>query len=344
MLRIRVVLGRVCFILGLALTTVGAPALAEPAAAEPASQLHDTELESPEEEAKALYAEGVIQFRKGRYDAAIDAFLQADQLQPSAALSYNIARAYDAANAPSDSMYWYLDYLERAPDAPDRADIDVLIKEHERALAQRGVQLLIVRSSPPNAQVLVDGARQGTTPYRALLTPGRYRIQLVLAGYESRELSASLALDRTNALAVELEPEKPKIEATLPLSPQSPQTQGPIRPDNNASSPGAYRPWPMVVTGVGVAGLGAAGVFELLRSNAEDDARGTNVQLEREQAQERMEGHQGTARALAVGGSIVALVGATFWFLDETRGSPEGVALSADLGRGGLEASFTKSF
>jgi PEGA domain len=52
-----------------------------------------------------------------------------------------------------------------------------------------------VASAPPGAQVLVGGAPRCTTPCAVRLEPGRYRVELRLAGYMPYETYLTVALD-----------------------------------------------------------------------------------------------------------------------------------------------------
>jgi hypothetical protein len=72
---------------------------------------------------------------------------------------------------------------------------------------------------------------------------------------------------------------------------------------------------PWIVAGAGAATLVGAGVYELLRRDAEQDAEDAESQWEAHDQFERMSSHQKTARVLAgvgallvVGGGVLAVV------------------------------------
>ena len=100
-------------------------------------------------EGKARYERGVEAYSAGRFKDAIDLFLQADSLAPSAALSFNIARAYEKISDDASTLQWYRDFRRRAPDAKNGPDVDQRIHELEGILAAKGVQQLTVL---PNGQ------------------------------------------------------------------------------------------------------------------------------------------------------------------------------------------------
>src|SRR5262252_5469228 len=97
------------------------PAHAEDSESKPRAS--DSAAPQPRELARVRYRQGVEAFKEARFQDAIDLFLEADQLAPSAALSFNIGAAYEKIDQPAAALRWYRDYLRRAPDASDRAQI-----------------------------------------------------------------------------------------------------------------------------------------------------------------------------------------------------------------------------
>jgi len=69
--------------------------------------------------AKQHYRAGLVAFRAGRLREAVEEFTAADRLAPSAALSFDVARVYEAMGQPGDALASYLEYLRRAPAAPN---------------------------------------------------------------------------------------------------------------------------------------------------------------------------------------------------------------------------------
>jgi tetratricopeptide (TPR) repeat protein len=67
--------------------------------------------------AKLRFEQGKSAYREGRYADAIRAFSAADALAPRAALSFDIARAYERLGEPARAIDSYRNYLRRAPDA-----------------------------------------------------------------------------------------------------------------------------------------------------------------------------------------------------------------------------------
>src|SRR5215468_8547408 len=93
--------------------------------------------QSNRELAQAHFARGIGEYRAKRYKDAIDAFLLANDLYPSAAISFNIARAYESLQYPAGALRFYRDYLRRDPGASDAAPISRRIEELEDRLRQR---------------------------------------------------------------------------------------------------------------------------------------------------------------------------------------------------------------
>src|SRR5260221_3821714 len=102
-------------------------------------------------EAHEKYHAGALAYSEGRYNDAIDLFLEADRLAPSAALSFDIARGYEKLKDSSGALRWYRDYLRRADHPSDEAEVQRIVRSLERRLLAKGVQQVTVSSSPRGA-------------------------------------------------------------------------------------------------------------------------------------------------------------------------------------------------
>jgi tetratricopeptide (TPR) repeat protein len=311
----------------------------QPALAEPESSPPDpTTVEGKRAEGKARYERGADAYAKGRFTDAIDLFLEADALAPSAALSFNIARAYEKIGDGAQSLRWYRDFRRRAPDAKNGPEVDERIRVLESELAKKGVQQLTIMTSPAGATVIVDEQPVGVTPFTGQFPPGRHRVVTALRGYSETSQDVELAADHARDLNVPLIP-----DTRNPALPgQDAQSTGPSG-IVGGSAPGKTEPdrpsgprfgfWPWIGLGAGALALGGAGAFELARRGAEDDARDDHTQVGYKEYYDRMTSRQTTARVLgAVGGALV-ITGGVLLVLDLTSrpaGSGKHASLSVD--------------
>jgi len=217
----------------------------------------------PAELARMRYRQGSDAYRAGRYRESIDYFLEADRLSPSAALSFNIARAYEKIDDVAAALRWYRDYLRRAPDTKDRADTEALIHGFEARLAEKGVQQISILSDPPSATVLIDGKPVGVTPWTAELAPGSHQLALQLVGHdelsETIDVPADHATDlaRTLAVTAKAPVAAPVAPAPAPATTAAPAPDAPPPSGKNKT----FTTLGIVGLGVGGAALGGALVF-----------------------------------------------------------------------------------
>lgn len=77
-----------------------------------------------QEKARAEYDAGVESFRSKDFDTALQHFDRAYKLDPSPILIYNLARAHEEMGHAGLAIEHYQLYLDRSPDASDRADVE----------------------------------------------------------------------------------------------------------------------------------------------------------------------------------------------------------------------------
>jgi tetratricopeptide (TPR) repeat protein len=266
-------------------------------------------------EGKARYERGAEAYSAGRFKDAIEFFLQADALAPSAALSFNIARAYEKIGDDAATLQWFRDFRRRAPDAKNGPEVDERIHALEAILAKKGVQQLTVLSRPLGATVIVDEQPVGVTPYTGQLPPGSHKVVLSLRGYADSEQKVDLAADRAQELEVPLVPAAAKTaaapdggasDAGVPGGTAPMGATSPVKQDSGAKF--GILPWIALGAGAGV--LGGSLGFELARRSAEKDAAQDPTQIGFKEKLDRQQTWQTTARVLAgVGGALVATGG-----------------------------------
>jgi tetratricopeptide (TPR) repeat protein len=284
---------------------------------------------SPEQRrtlAKGKYEEGVEAYRAARYADAVRLFLEADALSPSAALSYNIARAYEKLADNAQTLRWYRNYLRLNPGAKNAAEVRGYIQSLSAALARQGIQQLTVLTSPPGATVAIDGAPLGVSPLTVELHPGRHDAQVSRRGFS--DVSGSFVL-----------PEATPIDLSVALH-ELPSESNPTEnehPSGGAAQTGRrFGSAPYLTLGAAAACLGSAGIFEALRRSAQNSARHEPVQLEYERDIETMNSRQTTARVLLGVGGVLAVTGVTLLVLNqpltpESRARVAGVPGGATL-------------
>jgi tetratricopeptide (TPR) repeat protein len=276
--------------------------------------------ESKRAQAKLRYEQGVDAYKKNRFKDAIDLFLEADQLAPSAALSFNIARAYEKIGDDSGGLRWYRDYLRRDPNAKNAADVKKTVGDLQLSLAKKGVQQITVLSSPPGATVAIDGRPVGVTPFTGEFPPGQHEVDFSLRGYadaqQQIDLGANEARDVVGKLERSTEPAAPPV-----LTPPTPQAPPPIAPaptypTEPARSGPKFGVLPYITMGAGAAALGGALVFEISRRSAESDAKKEPTQIGYQSKLDAMQSRQKTARILAGVGGALVLVGGSLFVID----------------------------
>jgi tetratricopeptide (TPR) repeat protein len=263
--------------------------------------------------ARARYQQGADAYSAGRYKDAVDLFLEADQLSPSAPLSFNVARAYEHIGDDAGALRWYRDYLRRAPTAENAADVHAIVDALALTLAKKGVQQLTVLSTPAGATVSVDGAPRGVTPWTGELNPGKHKLLLTYRGYTDERRAVTLSATEPRDISVQLE--------------QSTAPSGVAEPKAEESGP-RLGPVPWLSMGVGAAALGAALAFEVSRRSAESDAKQETTQLGYQSRLETEQSRQTAARVLAAVGGGLVVVGGVMLLLDTPR-TPRSSSASA---------------
>jgi tetratricopeptide (TPR) repeat protein len=299
-----------------------APALAQANANAP----DPTSVEGKQAEGKARYERGAEAYAAGRYKDAIDLFLQADALAPSAALSFNIARAYEKISDDAATLQWYRDFRRRAPDAKNGPEVDQRIQQLEGVLASKGVQQLTVLTSPLGATVIIDEQPVGITPFTGQFAPGPHKVVLSLRGYADTERKVELAAERAQDLNVPLVPTR-----SQPGVPSAPGDAGAASTGSTSQSgQPADRPsgprfgiWPWVGIGAGAAVLGGALGVEIARRSAEQDAEEDQTQVGYKEKLDTMKSRQTTARVLAAVGGALFITGGTLLVIDLTSRKQE---------------------
>ena len=299
-----------------------------------AAEPSEAELQQRREDAAQRYEQGVQAYQEGRHKDAIDLFLEADALAPSSALSFNIARAYEKIKDSSNALRWYRDYLRREPEAEDKQAVSALIEEYEKVLEAKGLQQLTVLSEPETATVRVDGRPVGVTPWTGDIPPGAHTLSVSLRGYADAERQIALASDSAQDVSFRLQPatEAPPVPAPVPVAPAGAASGPATAPADTAASsePQGIGVVTYVVLGAGVATLGAAGAFELMRQSAEDDAKNATTQIEKSDALDTMDSRQTTARVLLGVGGALTVAGGVLLALDLTRTSGDAAATRAE--------------
>jgi len=312
--------------------------LARPPSARADAPSDEAAMEQRRAEAKSKYQAGAQAYSAGHFKDAVDLFLAADRLAPSAPLSFNIARAYEKLSDDAGALRWYRDYLRRSPDAANAASVRPLIATLAESLRKKGVQQLTVLSSPGGATVTVDDQPVGITPWTGELTPGNHHLLLSLRGYAGAARDVSLAADQPMDTNVRLEQQQ--TPASVPVVSPTPLAAPPPTPAPDTSSHGkklGVVPW--VTLAAGTAALGGALTFEILRRSAESDAKDAQNQLEYQQHLQTMEGRQTAARIFLGTGGALLVAGGLMLLLDTGAPShatsagliclPNGCALAA---------------
>jgi tetratricopeptide (TPR) repeat protein len=312
---------------------------------------------SPEElkqHAATQYEAGVSAYREGRYQDAVQLFLAADRLVPSAVLSFNVARGYEKLGDSARALAHYRDYLRREPSAANAEAVRRRVEELEAVLQSRGLQQLTVLSAPAGAHVTIDEQPVGVTPWTGELAPGTHRIRVSRPGYADDSRGFELRPERALELSVALLPAGSSPSDTPPSArttavpkaatnaPEIVRSAPPSAAAIEASDP--FGPWPWLALGLGGATLVAAGGFELSRRSAEDDARAAPNQLEYADRLDAMQGRQTIARVLGVTGALAAATGGVLLLISKTAGTQPaataGVRWYGGALLGGVEASF----
>ncbi|HVU02966.1 MAG TPA: PEGA domain-containing protein [Polyangiaceae bacterium] len=284
---------------------IAGPAAAADASREPTRSL-----------ARESFQRGSTAYAQGRFSDAIAAFRAADRLEPSAALVFDMARAYEKIGDDAGALRSYREYLRRAPEAEDVGAVRKRIEALEERLASRGVQQMTVLSDPPGATLLVDGTPVGITPYTLELAPGQHALGLRLAGHANVERSVYLSEHDAVDVSVALPPAAPPIPTpetahSAPVVGEPPTPRRTSEAGPNGGNP--LRTVGIVTTGVGVAALSGALVYELLRRSAEDDAHASRTQVELADHIDEARSRKTAARVLGWVGAGLTVGGAGLW-------------------------------
>ncbi len=108
--------------------------------------------------ARARYKSGTKHFDLGEFKAALEDFKEAFRLKEDPVILYNIGQCYRLLQDNVEAVRAYRSYLRRAPEAPNRVEVEAKIATLQQAIdsQERATKM------PPN-QVVPEGGRPPET-------------------------------------------------------------------------------------------------------------------------------------------------------------------------------------
>jgi tetratricopeptide (TPR) repeat protein len=225
--------------------------------------------------ARARFKRGVELYQVGRYRDAVAEFEAAYRLKPHGAIHFNVAQCREKLGEWPGALRAYHDYLAEVPQADDRAEVRTSMRRIEERLAASGVQALLVSSTPPGADVSIDGRARGATPLAIALPPGAYAVVVTSPGRATAVRQVDLTLEAHAIVEVAFAPETaaaapgrpPDLTPPVPLP--APLALAPVTPA--PPHPEGRRVWTWVAAGAAVAAA-AAGAYYGVTAQQKSDA------------------------------------------------------------------------
>lgn len=155
--------------------------------------------------AEKLFNLGSQYYAKAEYTRALEAFLDAQTIYPSADFQYNIGACYEQLEQYDEAARAYGTYLRNARGITDRANIENKIQRMERLAEATRAR----REAAPQQQVASPAgpqpiARDARAPGRGWLVVGIVGSSLGIVGGTAAGLALGLAAGRDNDAIVEL--------------------------------------------------------------------------------------------------------------------------------------------
>ena len=146
-------------------------------------------------------------YQSGQYKEALAELQAAFELVPSATLVYNMAKTREKLGDFSGALRDYRRYLEMEPKAPDRGDVEYVMRALEKK-ASAFVNELALESNPAGAEVYLDGEEKlsGQTPLTLKVTAGPHKLRVVKNGFEEAGREFTMPEDRPLTLTFDLRP------------------------------------------------------------------------------------------------------------------------------------------
>ena len=265
--------------------------------------------------ASQRYEIGKRHYRKGEFAKAAAEFKVALAMHPSPKLAFNWARSAERADKIEDAIEAYRRYLQLAPDAKDRAEVESLLPVLEERLRESYPEVAMT-SRPAGARIYIDGAKEpldAVTPTTLRLKPGAHTLRLVAKGHRTLDRSLQVKAGATASVDAVLEPNPkaapPPVEIAEPVEPRG-------------TSAMAVTGW--TALGLGIAGLGV-GAFHVAETNRiADDAAGKSGE-ERAALEDDFEGAQTLSVVGFVAGGALLATGVVLLLLPDGEA---GVALA----------------
>jgi len=119
-------------------------------------------------EAITAFVEAVIADKSGDLDVATRRYTDANRVSPQPNTYWNVAELYRRMEKPDRAVEAYQKYLELAPDAKDRKDVEKLIAQLSRET------IVVLDGDDLDGVILVDGKLIGPSPAVLKLPKGSY--------------------------------------------------------------------------------------------------------------------------------------------------------------------------
>jgi hypothetical protein len=120
------------------------------------------------QEMKILYERATRAYDVGKYNEAIEEYQKAYEIGGDPPMLYNIAQAYRLNDQPGEALRFYRRYLQRAPNARNREDVERKIAELEKTVEDRRKAQAAapppVTTPPPTTTPITPVAPPAVTP------------------------------------------------------------------------------------------------------------------------------------------------------------------------------------
>lgn len=230
--------------------------------------------------ARKAYKEGEAKFKEGAYQAAFNAYKEADELLPIAATKYKMAVCHDKLGNVVEAVAAYQVFLDASPDPKkmDAAIADAKARVTSLKKTPGKVRVAFEPADAPKPMLSVDGAAPqpailadvrpapDAAPVRAAtvaMAPGHHKITATAEGFDPATTELDLNFAETRDVKVTLNPMPPPPPPVASNEPPPPPPPPPPAPRSNV---------PAYVT-LGLAGAGAivGGIFGGLALKAKSD-------------------------------------------------------------------------